>query len=93
MIDDNDVKSATLDYKFIFIIQEGLLEDPDEDIDKAQAQKVEESFIIINGMDHLGKLTVLFTQEMNVPRDLTAIDHTVLEIEIYSVEEDFSYRR
>ena len=49
--------------------------------------------MLIKGIDHLGKLTIEFTTEISVPDDLTAIDNTVLDIEIHSVDLENMYKR
>ena len=49
--------------------------------------------IIVAGIDHLGELTILFTKDMIVPYDLTEIDEEVLEIKIYSVDVENTFKR
>ena len=44
-------------------------------------------------MNSIGELTILFTEEVNIPRDLTAIDETVLDIDIYSVDLENVFKR
>ena len=38
-------------------------------------------------------MTILFTEEMTIPRDLTTIDETVLDIDIFSIDFESAYKR
>ena len=49
--------------------------------------------IVIEGIDNVGLLTIRFLKEMTIPRDLTLIDETVLDIDIYSSDIESSYKR
>ena len=60
-----------------------------EDLPKPEAAPL----IEIVGIDFLGEMTILFLEEMTIPRDLTQIDETVLEIDIISVDVESAYRR
>ena len=51
------------------------------------------SYMVLKDIDHVGKLTIEFTTEISVPDDLTAIDNTVLDIEIHSVDFENMYKR
>ena len=51
------------------------------------------SYMVLKDIDHVGKLTIEFTTEISVPDDLTAIDNTVLDIDIHSVDFENMYKR
>ena len=51
------------------------------------------TLIEIVGINFLGEMTILFLEEMTIPRDLTRIDETVLDIDIISVDVESAYKR
>ena len=91
LFDDNEADFVSKDYRFIIIIHEGGHNDELEQFSTAAAR--DNSLLIIDGIDNLGALTILFTQEMTIPRDLSSIDDSVLDIEIYTVDIESTFRR
>ena len=89
--DDNEVDPVSKEYRLIIIVQEGSSSEAIkvEDLPKPQAAPL----IEIVGIDFLGEMTILFLEEMTIPRDLTQIDETVLDIDIISVDVESAYRR